>query len=92
MWKKIAVLAATSLATLLAKTAWDRRQRDAKGGRAPHREAVQRWEDDGGLVPSVPAQTPATPDAAKRAAPQRRRSPRNAATKTAAKSRPLQTS
>lgn len=64
--KHMALLAAASLLGAAARHLWGRRlggperRRDLRG-------AVQRWEDEGGLVPEVEAQTPAAP-----AAPARR--------------------
>ncbi len=67
--KHMAWLAAASLLGAAARHLWGRRpggperRRDLRG-------AVQRWEDEGGLVPEVEAQTPAAPAAP--AAPVRR--------------------
>lgn len=58
--KHMAWLAAASLLGAAARHLWGRRlggperRRDLRG-------AVQRWEDEGGLVPEVEAQTPAAP-------------------------------
>lgn len=58
--KHMAWLAAASLLGAAARHLWSRRlggperRRDLRG-------AVQRWEDEGGLVPEVEAQTPAAP-------------------------------
>lgn len=52
--KHLAWLAATSLAAAAVKHWW--RQGDTPAGsprRREEREAVQRWEDEGGLVPAV---------------------------------------
>lgn len=60
--KHMAWLAAASLLGAAARHLWGRRlggperRRDLRG-------AVQRWEDEGGLVPEVEAQTPAAPAA-----------------------------
>lgn len=58
--KQLAWLATASLLGAAARHVWNRRlggperRRDLRG-------AVQRWEDEGGLVPEVEAQTPAAP-------------------------------
>ncbi|UDF33654.1 UNVERIFIED_ORG: hypothetical protein LHJ69_13610 [Shinella sp. XGS7] len=63
--KHMAWLAAASLLGAAARHLWARRlggperRRDLRG-------AVQRWEDEGGLVPEVEAQTPAAPAPARR--------------------------
>lgn len=60
--KHMAWLAAASLLGAAARHLWSRRlggperRRDLRG-------AVQRWEDEGGQVPEVEAQTPAAPAA-----------------------------
>lgn len=87
MWKKIAILAVASLAARACERWWTQSQhRHQHRHRKEHREAVQRWEDEGGALPAV-APAPREPTAT-----QRRRKPSSAATKMSAKSRPLQAS
>lgn len=65
--RKLAWLAATSLAAAAVKHWW--RQGAAPGSphrrRREERDAVQRWEDEGGLVPAV-ASPPGRPSRARR--------------------------
>lgn len=75
--KHMAWLAAASLLGAAARHLWGRRlggperRRDLRG-------AVQRWEDEGGLVPEVEAQRPVAP-----AAPARRSSARSSSSSSA---------
>lgn len=71
MLKKLLFLAVGSLAARAVKKYWN--QRDLAQSKPAHKEAVQRWEDEGGMVP-----TPAS------SSPQRRRNASSAATNTAA--------
>lgn len=66
--KHMAWLAAASLLGAAARHLWGRRPRGPER-RRDLRGAVQRWEDEGGLVPEVEAQMPEAPAApARRAA------------------------
>lgn len=77
MLKKLALLAVSTLAAAAFKKYWNRKLAEPSTAVKPsHRDAVHRWEDEGGMVPTAATQAkPAT---------QRRRSPSKAATNTAA--------
>lgn len=78
MLKKLVFLAASTLAAAAFKKYWNRAPaaQATKAKRAHHRDPVHRWEDEGGMVPTVATQA--------KPAAQRRRSATNAATKTPA--------
>jgi hypothetical protein len=61
--KHMAWLAAASLLGAAARHLWGRRLGSPERRRDLRGAAVQRWEDEGGLVPEVEAQTPAAPAA-----------------------------
>ncbi|HEX2010811.1 MAG TPA: hypothetical protein VJN44_07735 [Roseateles sp.] len=63
LMKKLALLAAASLATAAVRRWWIGGPLAARRRGEEHREAVHRWEDEGGLVPGVEAQLPPVPSA-----------------------------